>query len=187
MKEFMEVSTLEEVRAYSDPYRLRILNEFYRYGEPATSKDIADIMGEVPSKVYYHVKKMEKYGILVMTHTKEINGIIAKYYEPAAESIYIKGPSELNLPDADSQYEQLIASVFEQGKGEFIRTLKRQKGKLGIVSSENVFLTKEEYEDYIKYMKSIYAKKEKNGNKKAYYIFSGITEADNENKTSEKD
>lgn len=186
MKEFMEVSTLEEVRAYSDPYRLRILNEFYRYGEPATSKDIADIMGEVPSKVYYHVKKMEKYGILVMTHTKEINGIIAKYYEPAAESIYIKGPSELNLPDADSQYEQLIASVFEQGKGEFLRTMKRQKLG-GIVSSETVFLTKEEYDDYMKYMKSIYAKKEKNGDRKAYYIFSGITEADNGNKKSEKD
>lgn len=182
MKEVMEVSTLEEVRAYSDPYRLRILNEFYRYGEPATSKNIADIMGEVPSKVYYHVKKMEKYGILVMTHTKEINGIIAKYYEPAAESIVIKGPSELNLPDAASQYEQLIASVFEQGKGEFLRTVKRQKGKLGIVSSETVFLTKEEYEEYTKYMKNLYAKKEKNGKRKAYYLFTGITEADNQNK-----
>jgi hypothetical protein len=184
MKEVMEVRTLEEVRAYSDPYRLRILNEFYRYGEPATSKNISDIMGEVPSKVYYHVKKMDKYGILVMTHTKVINGIIAKYYEPAAESIIIKGPSEMNLPEAASQYEHLIASVFEQGKGEFLRTMNRQKGKLGIVSSETVFLTKEEYEEYTKCMESIYTKKGKAKKKdtKAYYLFSGIVEADNENK-----
>jgi predicted transcriptional regulator len=183
MKEVMEVSTLEEVRAYSDPYRLRILNEFYRYGEPATSKDIADVMGEVPAKVYYHVKKMEKYGILVLTHTREINGITAKYYEPAAKTIIISNPPELNLPEAKSSYEQLIASVFEQGKGEFLRTLKGQKGKLGVISSEIVFLTKEEYDGYIEYTKSIYAKeKAKSKDTKAYYLFNGIVEADNVNK-----
>ncbi len=42
-------------------------------------------MGEVPAKVHYHVKKLESAGILKLQHTKEINGIVAKFYQPTVD------------------------------------------------------------------------------------------------------
>lgn len=178
MKKLHEVKTLEEIRAYSDPYRLMILNEFYKYGKPATSKDIADIMGEVPANVYYHVKKMEKYGILVLAYTKQINGIVAKYYEPAAESIVIANFPDKQSPENLNEYIQLINSVFEQGKSEFIRNMNGNR-KTITLSSEISFLTDEEYNDYLNMMKKLYSKKEKDAGTKAYYLFNGIVQVDN--------
>jgi DNA-binding transcriptional ArsR family regulator len=92
MEKVKSLNTLEEIKAFSDPYRIQILNSFYKFGEPVTVKQIADCMGEVPAKVHYHVKKMESAGILRLTHTREINGIIAKYYEPTAKQFIIDRP-----------------------------------------------------------------------------------------------
>ncbi|PQP89629.1 helix-turn-helix domain-containing protein, partial [Paenibacillus sp. AR247] len=55
--ETKELSTIEEIRIYSDPYRLKILSCFQKADQPMTIKDIADKLGEVPAKVYYHAKK----------------------------------------------------------------------------------------------------------------------------------
>jgi Predicted transcriptional regulators len=90
MEETKELNTVEEIKVLSDPFRYKILNCFYKVGVPSTVKQIADNLGEVPAKVHYHVKKMEKTGILILTHTKEVNGIVAKYYEPTAKRFEIK-------------------------------------------------------------------------------------------------
>lgn len=54
------LSTIEEIKIYSDPYRIQIMNMFNRQGRPSTVKEIADQMGEVPAKVHYHVKSWRK-------------------------------------------------------------------------------------------------------------------------------
>ena len=73
--------SLEEVKALSDPYRFKILNCFYEMKKPATVKQIADKLGEVPANIHYHVKKLEKFDIVRLHHTEEIRGIVAKYYK----------------------------------------------------------------------------------------------------------
>lgn len=90
MEESKGLTTLEEIKAINDPYRLRIVFCFQRMGRAATVKEIADNMGEVPAKVHYHVKKLESAGILNLSHTKTVNGIIAKYYELTARDFHIK-------------------------------------------------------------------------------------------------
>lgn len=39
------LSTIEEIKIYSDPYRIQIMNMFHRQGRPSTVKEIADLMG----------------------------------------------------------------------------------------------------------------------------------------------
>ena len=80
---------MKEIKAFSDPYRMMIMKQYYKLARPATVKQIADEMGEVPAKVHYHVKKLESVGILKLKHTKEINGIIAKFYEPTAQTFKV--------------------------------------------------------------------------------------------------
>lgn len=89
MEEIKELNTIEQIKAYSDPLRIKIIYELYNIGKPATVKQIADNLKLVPANVHYHVKKLEKAGILTLHHTEIINGIVAKYYEPAAKSFSI--------------------------------------------------------------------------------------------------
>lgn len=90
MKNVKVLTTMEEVRSFTDPYRIVIMKQYLKMNRPATVKQIADEMGDVPAKVHYHVKKMIAAGLLKLDHTKEINGILAKYYEPTARTFQIE-------------------------------------------------------------------------------------------------
>lgn len=178
----IKLTTMEAIRAFSDPYRLKILNNFYMRGQPSTVKEISDQMGEVPAKVHYHVKKLEKHGILLQVYTKEINGIIAKYYEPAAESFSVENPDLKNnsSPGLTDQYEAFIASIFDEAKFEFINSIRHKADKKGTVSTEVVYLTDQEYDNYVRYIKELCekCKKPKGDNAKPYYLFASTIRAD---------
>lgn len=152
------LTTLEEARAISDPYRYRILKYFYEINEPATAKQIADKMGEVPAKVHYHVKKLEKAGILEMVNTKVINGIIAKYYEPTAKSfeVFYNKSKEGNKEVVLSESEQLISEFYDKSKRVMLSKLRAcanddEKMK-AIFSMDDLYLSEKEaaeLEEYI--------------------------------------
>lgn len=96
MKETMTLTTIEEIKTYSDPYRLRIITFLRNSREEATVKEIADYLGEVPAKIHYHIKKLERAGIIELVRTKEVKGIIAKYYYLTANNYLIEG-EEINI------------------------------------------------------------------------------------------
>ncbi|WP_163195091.1 winged helix-turn-helix domain-containing protein [Clostridium thermarum] len=189
MEEVKLLSTVEEIRALSDPYRYKILNCFYKNGEPITVKQVADELGEVPAKVHYHVKKMEKAGILVLVHTKEINGIIAKYYEPTAKRFNIVGEEVEGMDKSLKLSEALkvISQLFDDSKNVFLENAslnpyhgENKKVKWNFVAMENIFLTDEEADNLIRYIHELTEKNNKKqriqeGNVKEYHCFLGIT------------
>ncbi|WP_040951323.1 ArsR/SmtB family transcription factor [Gorillibacterium massiliense] len=144
--EKMVLTSLEDIKVYSDPYRLQILYAFDRFRRPATVKEIADAMGEVPAKVHYHVKKLEKIGILKMVATKEINGIIAKYYEAFDGQIHI---SHTDMADPlrkviASEAQKVLSSVFEEARQKFVRNTSGEKQPYANLTNKLLFMTKEE-------------------------------------------
>lgn len=166
MDEIKLLKTVEEIRALSDPYRYKILNCFYKNGEPITVKQVADELGEVPAKVHYHVKKMEKAGLLVLVYTKEINGIIAKYYEPTAKKFNIIGEDTEGMDKALRLNEALkvVAQIYDESKKTFLEQASISQSnegvknkKLSSLSMESIYLTQEEAEDLIKYMENLMA------------------------------
>ncbi|HEY4390049.1 MAG TPA: helix-turn-helix domain-containing protein [Paenibacillus sp.] len=148
MKKELKLKTLEEVRIYSDPYRIQIVNEFQNFNRPATIKEVADALHEVPAKVYYHAKKLESIGILQLVDTKLINGITAKYYEP------FKGQVIINKSGADakiqqvfqSETEKLISNLYDDNKKRFLQVSATGRPK-GNLTNTNVYLTEKEVED----------------------------------------
>jgi DNA-binding MarR family transcriptional regulator len=161
-----ELTTMEEIKVFSDPYRMRILNSFQRLGE-ATVKEIADELGETPAKVHYHVKKMEKVGFLQLVRTKEINGIIAKYYEPTAELFAIRRES-LEKPINsvfESETHKLIEELFDSGKKTFLEMgVKQERGK-GILTLTDVYLSAVEAEEFVELVKDFMEKHREPGQK----------------------
>jgi predicted ArsR family transcriptional regulator len=176
-KNFMICKTDEDIKMAFDPYRKNIIKTFMHSKEPMTVKEVADALGEVPAKVHYHVKKLEDYGILQLAKTKNINGIIAKYYKSVYEGILFEG-SELSSSVYISQIP-FIEDVFKRITEKFHSDLEKHyelvknsedKAQRKISAMvHHLYMTKEEQEEVLKQIDEIIEKySEKDESKEEY-------------------
>lgn len=183
MKEVVELITDEQIKAITEPYKIKILLAFESIDKPVTVKQVADIMKEQPSKLYYHVKKMAEAGILELHHTEEINGILAKYYQPAGKTYdiapnkslkerktYITDRTNILLNGCYSNLKNIIIGNLENIQESGENSCKYPCS----ISSSDMYLTDDEAKDFRdkieRFMKE--HSKRKNGEiKNKYYIF----------------
>lgn len=187
MEESKLLSTIEEVKAISDPFKYRILMQYKKLEKPATVKQIADGLNEVPAKVHYHVKKMESLGILRLVYTEEIRGIVAKFYEPTAKNYEIKYSKELsdvNKKVMLAESGRLIGELYDTSKNTFLeqmdkQLLKNEKSK-GTVMLNEILLTHNEENEFLLYIKEFVEKHsikaEKDSEKHKYHFMISIAE-----------
>ncbi|KEO82434.1 transcriptional regulator [Tumebacillus flagellatus] len=83
------VKSFDQLKVLSNNFRVRILN-LYDDWEPRTNKQIADALQLPPSKVHYHVRELERVGLLQLVETRQSGGVVEKFYLPIAMSISIE-------------------------------------------------------------------------------------------------
>ena len=54
---------------------------------PGRSRELARTLGEPPTKLYYHVNMLEEHGLLIVTGSQLVSGILEKRYQLVAASI----------------------------------------------------------------------------------------------------
>lgn len=142
----------EEVRVIFDPYRRKIIRVFLSSLEPFTVKQVADILGEHPSKVHYHVMKLLSIGVIKLVHTEVIRGIVAKYYQTEYVGFHmntsnlsrdtlpiLKRECEIAYDRISTEFSSDLKSYYEslESKGEaFQRMLVLRNFKLYMTESE---------------------------------------------------
>lgn len=181
MEEVIKLTTLESIKAFSDPYRLQIISTFRKFKRPATVKEISDMMGETPAKVHYHVKKLEKAHILVLVSTKEINGIIAKYYEPTAERYVIKHDhNDRELAKVLSgETQRVVSNLYDLSRQmvldamEKAQTVSTDQKKPDFVRSVEIYLNDDEAKDLSQLLRRFAARKteEEQKDRQKYHLF----------------
>jgi len=83
-----EITKLETVRVLADPLRLRLIEAMAsKLDHPFSVKELAKVLGEPPTKLYYHVNMLEEHGLLVVTSSQLVSGILEKRYQLIAASI----------------------------------------------------------------------------------------------------
>jgi DNA-binding transcriptional ArsR family regulator len=83
-----EITKLETVRVLADPLRLRLIETMAsELDHPFSVKELAKALGEPPTKLYYHVNMLEENGLLVVTSSQLVSGILEKRYQLVAASI----------------------------------------------------------------------------------------------------
>jgi DNA-binding transcriptional ArsR family regulator len=99
--------------------------------------DIARSMDINPGSVHYHLKELEKQGLVRQVRQEIKGGIVKKYYRSAAKRICLESPDfddamHLNIDLADEFYEKLIDMLEQMGyattekdRGEAIEALIR--------------------------------------------------------------
>ncbi|WP_028596454.1 helix-turn-helix domain-containing protein [Paenibacillus assamensis] len=78
MNHLRNLQDMELAKMLLDPRKLAILR--IAKNEPVTVKQMAEQLQEKPSRLYYHVNKLEEHGLLQLVETKQQGNLIEKYY-----------------------------------------------------------------------------------------------------------
>ncbi|MBI1257335.1 MAG: helix-turn-helix domain-containing protein [Chloroflexi bacterium] len=82
------ISTLEALKVFADPLRQQIIEALLDGAK--TVKQIASELDLAPTKLYYHVNLLEEHGLIQVTETRIVSGIIEKHYTASANEYYIE-------------------------------------------------------------------------------------------------
>jgi DNA-binding transcriptional ArsR family regulator len=145
------IRNLEQVKVLADPLRIRILEALCR---ERTTKQVAELLGEKPTKLYHHVDALERVGLIRLARTRQNRGTLEKYYLAVARSF--RADSSLfreagtGGPEADA-LRTMVSTVLENtthelteliAAGDAERALKQE----GLLSYVEILTTDEEIE-----------------------------------------
>src|SRR5262247_2317311 len=74
-----------DLRALAHPLRLRMMELFAE--SPKTTKQVADILGQPPTRLYHHVAALERSGLLVLKERRKNRGTVEKWYAGVAQQV----------------------------------------------------------------------------------------------------
>lgn len=82
------IHSLDTLKVYFDPVRTRIMQEMAN--TPRTVQQIAEALDVPFTRLYYHIKMMEKHELIRMVDVKQMPGAIEeKYYQVAARMFVV--------------------------------------------------------------------------------------------------
>lgn len=183
------LKTIKEVRVFNDPYRKEILKTLSLLSRPATAKEVAVEMNESPSKINYHMGILLKYGFIDLHHTKNINGITAKYYNLAMDVVKVHMDNPKNKDKALSAVQEMISSTFDNERDNYIKHLdkyiKDEEGNeredhpeeyFDFINTKKIYMNAQEYQEFTAFMKNL-SDKDKKG-REVYSLFSSLIKLD---------
>src|SRR3954468_19970233 len=77
--------SVADLRALAHPLRLRMMELFAE--APKTTKQVAELLGQPPTRLYHHVAALERAGLLVLKETRPNRGVVEKWYEAVARQM----------------------------------------------------------------------------------------------------
>ena len=181
------LKTEKEVRIFTDPYRMRITEIFFKERRALTPKQVADILGELPSKVNYHIKKLASINVLYVTRTEDIKGITAKFYGLTHGSFALDSEHK-----TDEYYvpavKKLVESDLKIHLDWFMKDLIESKEKFGTVDPADFELgnsyfricaSKDDVQKIEKELNAVFSKYgELDENKNIYRVFIGYVKTE---------
>jgi DNA-binding transcriptional ArsR family regulator len=102
------ISTLEQVKVVADPLRVRILETIVL--EPRTTKQIAELLGEKPTRLYHHVDALADAGLIRLVDTRPVRGTTEKYYQAVARS-FRTDPDLFSRSDEGDDEARALADI----------------------------------------------------------------------------
>ncbi len=106
-EDFFMISDLETLKVITDPLRLNILNLLR--GEARTAKDLARALHLSQTRLYYHLGLLEQHGLIRVTGTRLVSGILEKQYQASAYKFSVDRRLFAPTPTTPTRYEGLEA------------------------------------------------------------------------------
>lgn len=136
MKEAGRIKSLAQIKVMAHPIRMRLLEAFSH--EPATTKQVAEQIGEPPTRLYHHVNALRRARLIKLVRTKKKRGTTEKYYLTIADKFVVDRHLFDMKPggkDALSRIQGMTFGIFENAMAEIRESLARRiiepKGEKG--------------------------------------------------------
>jgi DNA-binding transcriptional ArsR family regulator len=128
------LDNLDALKAYFDPVRLQIVQEMSY--QPRTVHDIAEALDVPFTRLYYHIKMLEKHNIIRVVETRAMSGAVEeKYYQVTARQ-FIVDRSLLTTGDADDSagLNTLLTTILEETHDDIKNSVRGGKIQLQEIS-----------------------------------------------------
>jgi DNA-binding transcriptional ArsR family regulator len=118
------ISDLETLKVVTDPLRLNLLNLLR--GEPRTAKELARALHLSQTKLYYHLGLLEQHGLIRVTGTRLVSGILEKQYQASAYKLSVDRRLFAPTPTTPTSYEGLevfLSAVLDYTHSDMMRSV----------------------------------------------------------------
>jgi DNA-binding transcriptional ArsR family regulator len=134
------IEDLATLRLLSDPLRLRLIEELGV--QPTTVKALARAMGMKPNRLYYHVNLLEQHGLVRVTQTRIVSGIVERTYALVARHFAVS--EALALPtDVKREVTDTLLRVVSAELGDAVEA-EASGGPPNVVGRMQLWLTDDE-------------------------------------------
>ena len=152
LPEMYSISSLDQMRAIADDLRIRIFDRLTR--QPMTVTQLGDALGVAPAKAHYHVRELERVGLVKLVETREKGGILEKYYRAVARDIAVspgllRGLSPDDMASAIGQFLDFAARGFLRAVAHEVRVARDRPDDMTVhsplgLSGASIWMTDEE-------------------------------------------
>jgi len=116
------INDIETLKVLSDPLRIQILERLAP--KPQTVNQVAEGLGLASSRLYYHFKMLESYGLIKVVETRLVNNMIERDYWLVAEEIRIdKDLLSFSSEEGQENIVQVVKSSWEATLEDMMRNL----------------------------------------------------------------
>jgi DNA-binding transcriptional ArsR family regulator len=120
------IGDLETLRVLADPLRMRLLETLSREAdEEWTVKQLAAALGMTPTKLYYHVNLLEERGLLHVSGSRIVSGIVEKRYRVAARAFRVERGLLSPGGGVDESVASLVTTVIDNSRNEIEDGIRR--------------------------------------------------------------
>ncbi|HEX8729202.1 MAG TPA: helix-turn-helix domain-containing protein [Ktedonobacterales bacterium] len=119
--ETYQLQTIEQMRTVADPLRIRIFEALAQRAMTATQ--VGEELDIPAPKAHYHVRELERIGLVKLVETRERSGILEKYYRAVARNL--QAPPQLLQSSDPGEIAGVITEMFSGMSQSFLTALRR--------------------------------------------------------------
>lgn len=113
-----------------------------------TVTQLGEDLGESPAKLHYHVRELERLGVIHLVETREKGGVLEKYYRAVARNIQV--PPDVLRGKPPGEIEVFLREWMQLIIGEGVKAVHRSAQQPGLhpftLNSETLWGTREDFE-----------------------------------------
>jgi DNA-binding transcriptional ArsR family regulator len=114
-------ANVAELRALAHPLRLRIMELFAE--SPKTTKHVAQLLGQPPTRLYHHVAALERAGLLRLKETRKNRGTVEKWYEAISRTFGSAAESKRARGVSPAAKRAVAMTVLDQARREVVTAM----------------------------------------------------------------
>lgn len=158
--ETYNLQNIEQLRAVADPLRIRIFEALAQRAMTATQ--VGDELSVAAPKAHYHVRELERLGLVKLVETRERSGILEKYYRAVAHNL--SAPTQLLQSSEPGEIVSAVNDIFSNLSRSFLTALQRITAEGGAsydsyamgLGGDTVWMTPEEFKQALKAVSEIF-------------------------------